>query len=486
MLRKRAARAVGDELAAKREMAGGARSVYAAMYEFHQGSEPLMLWSTGACEGVTEDAFKWAIVSAPAVPEDAGLCPPVSRVVSQLNKMWYVAFHSAVPDVDARGFSRIVSLAVGHTSKELVHASQCSPVLDRCEEVLLGMQERAMNKFRRECGVRYWELTQVLEKHPNLEQKAAEMKALMDKWGIVPVVGSAEGIDVQKFSDINNDLRSMMELVELDCGGLEKVVGMFARDEKASLVRARGSCQKTMLSLDFGGSVSRYSDVWARLFNKGAEMSGDRFRLIDFVEDRIFSHMIFSLFGGATLVVKSQTLFEKAVRFGEKMCLFVPMFEEEWLHVCDEIDVGDCFQYSIVVTKKLMNLTIDHDLIALLDFDKNFYRGPICPESSSVEAIFGSLYGAPSEFSFLMLAMDRLAEIDNTMARTIVKWLDNTPTSFNGIRGVKETLPEPFFGQHELHIIKYLVYSQLNATTSRVIPAVSNSSVDIGFVVHHM
>ena len=46
MLRKRGSRAVGDEIAAKREMVGDARNVYAAMYEFHQGSEPLMLWST--------------------------------------------------------------------------------------------------------------------------------------------------------------------------------------------------------------------------------------------------------------------------------------------------------------------------------------------------------------------------------------------------------------------------------------------------------
>ena len=468
------------------ELAGSISSpnLFFALYEFHQGKEPVTIFSKGELIG-DEVKMKWAVAGQPVVPDGAGLCPPVSRVLSQGGAMSYVSFYTAIPDVDARGFSRSVSFVIAHPSKVLIHAMQCSPVLDRVEEVLMRWQRSAMEKFRVEFGPRFWEISQIVEGRPELVARYNEMKRIVSEWEIAVVEpeDATRDIDPAKFNDINNDLRDISELANISETDLDGILSAFVKDERAALIREMANPVKCQVSMDFGGIESSYPEAMSDMFERAGEFETDMFKVRSFVEDGILAHMIFSILSGATLVVRSSKHFEEAIKFAKKMCLFVPAFIPEYLFVCDTIKADDCYEFAVVATKTLEGITFDHNVIAFLDLDENFYRGPICPQSSYVRQIIAHTCSHVGEFSFLMTAIKRMEIADNKVARLIVAWIHNVPVRYEGERGASVAITTNFFQPHDICVLRYLIYSQINKSRARCLPATSGDTC-IGFVVH--
>ena len=458
---------------------------FVALYEFHQGSEPLTVWTQGQLLG-NESGFRWEVASLPAVPDGAGLCPPISRVLSDRGDLSYIAFYTTIPDVEARGFSRSISFVISHQSKALIHAIQCSSVLDDVESALRKLQANAMDRFRCEFGRVFWEISKIVGDHPKLEAKHNEMKRIAEEWKInaeEPDNSDGVEIDPAKFSEIDNNLRDINQLMGMDQGILDSVIADLVRDERAAWIRERANRVTCKLSMDFGGVESHYPETVSQLFEQAGGFDSDMFKVMTFVNDGILAHMLFSILGGATLVIQSCKFFDEAVKFARKMCLFVPLFSPERLFVCDEIDVDDCYEYSVVATKKIENLTFEHDLISFLDLDGSFYRGPICPESSYVRKMIANMNGEVGEFSFLMTAIKRMEITDNKMARLMASWIDNVPTKYHGETGACAALTQNFFQERDICLLRYLIYAQINTNCARVLPAVGNETC-IGFVVH--
>ena len=383
------------------------------IFEFHQGHVPQVLWNYGSqIEDV--NGLMWYAVTTPAVQESNLDNTKPSTLHSSYKNNDFVAFYELVPDVEARGFTRTVCICA-LSSTDINAISSNTDFENRVLELFQSSVEKAYPVFKKEMEKYVGSLQATIKastaNYELLKNIEDEITNVIKNLDITPDTTQEEQAP-EKFTQINNDLRDVTSLFGFDelIKGLTEISNDTLYSSEIARIHKYAYYKESKLGINFGGITGeKYPSFVSFAFKHKKETKKDRFTLVSLLKSRNFQHIVFSILSGIPFIIESRS--PEAMILARKFSAFVPCFEESSLVFINEENVKTS-KISSIGKSIIICLSLEKDCdqsFAILNLNKCYYEGPLCPFRSFV---FTELSPATNnEASFLLLVFSRLKEL---------------------------------------------------------------------------
>ena len=375
---------------------------YSAIYEFAQGSYP----NIGNLIGVDKNNFFLAVVNTPTDFELSTLRSPPTIICSFFQNIQYIALYIQILDVHARGFTRPIVLVFAYNGEtrngNIMESLMC---LHRNEFLALAeaFQKKANDMFPSELKKYALQFQYVLnhfsEKYPTLPSKFEELKSILPLVGITDLENvefEESEIDPKSFININNNLRPIEQMIDLDTNQ-NKVIEFIKMLPTSQL-------QATVVD-----GLGFNADYFIQTFESDHSM--DSFCLSKLVSRK---DIIFSLLCGITLVIiVPPTKYKEAEQFARKLSILTPLdrpLKKEYIQKVES--VSEILKNDIIITHSC-SVFISKQPFAYLNLEntpETFETPLCCPNNSFVFRFISSTENAQNvnENIFLIAAFNRI------------------------------------------------------------------------------
>ena len=460
---------------------------FCALYEFHQGQVPRAHWHYGNLENINESDFMWIAISAPGVPETTKLCPKPTTISSKYKNYYFLGFYCSIPDSDARGFSRSICLVISNQKQELIDDLFCCDFL---ESFLVKLQDFAMNIFQDEIGMKLETMNYLCnvygKTHSQLQPIFEEMKKIYESTGLnveIDYTKEFEGLEPDKVSIINNDLRDLTEITNF----------VEYEEELNNFFMKLNNSVESTLSLKYKGknilpTIMLFGDVededqFSKLLGMENKFNESKFKMLDFRESGVFHHIVYSLMSGRTLIIESSYI-KDAIFLGERFSYLIPFFKKNLFYVSeDPISLEESLQYLIVITTKFKINLAESDRVAYLNLNKNYYRGPICSQQSIIYQVL-DIKKITTEYE-LVLALLNMLETLKLNILELSYFVDNVPTKLSRIKA-NWNFTTLSGNETDFKIYEYWLYSINNKQKGRTIVLNQKLKTGTGIVTFYI
>lgn len=365
--------------------------LYAAIYEFAQGSCPDIIWETGNIDGSDnkKNDFFLSVVNTPTNVQLSTLNSPPAIVSSNFQNVQYIALYINILDSQARGFTRPIVLVFAYSGDtrngNFMESLLC---LHRKEFLDLAetLQKKAYDIFPSELKNYAIQLRNALsndDKYKTLHSKFEELQRILPVVGITNLEDEnlvQTEINPDSFNRINNDLRPIKDMIDFD-NNVKKIIEFIEKLPKSQL-------QTTVVD-----GLGFNTDLFIQAFE--TDHSSDVFclsRLLTASKKDI----IYSLLCGLTLVLQipSSKFLNDAEQFCKKLSMLTPFDAPLKIKYIQKIDlISKILEYDIIITEFCPNL-VQKLPFALLNI-KNPHEIEIetplsCPAHSFVSNLISS------------------------------------------------------------------------------------------------
>jgi hypothetical protein len=349
----------------------GPRPPYCAIFEFSQGASPRTVYECEPLPDGDRDAFRMAVVNTPTNMLSSWDSPPiVVRAFS--HDLHYIAHFIQIQDVQARGFARAIVFVV---------ASRCAPLVDciacrhreRFQRITAKIQEHSKRLFPTELALYRRSLQNLIarsdgEARALLIAKLGELQRLVDASSIAvadPALRVVDDHPLEFFTQINNNLRGIEELLELE--RIAPAIGLFVR----SLPTDEIAGNLVMSAWQYDGPIGLST---LRIFMGQAD---PLYLIGPLITSRKFQACLFALFSGRTMVLACE---DKAagVAFAERLSVISPL-TQPYAICAKPVEELDYARFPIVIGQR-----INADFVSVLNLDDGTFEGPLCPADSFV------------------------------------------------------------------------------------------------------
>ena len=407
------------------EEKGAPYSLY--IFEFHQGHQPVILYQSGVPINV-DDAFTWYIVTTPAAQDNKLYDQQASVFYSKFNSNYVIVFYLLVPDVEARGFTRTVSICI--SSDKYIHIDfMTKGIVNQISEVFKKTIEKGFSVFSSEMAAYVGSLDASISAYPEAKEILLpirnEITPIIEPLNIIPDNTQASKTP-ESFNTIKYELRDIKALFDYEglIKNLHEILNNSSISGLTNLNMAKYDEKGPFV--DFGGiNGNKYYSFVEKIMYNSTKINNQKYKLISLMKPKVFHHCIYSILTGRTLVIESNSG-ENAKEIAEKFAIFVPFYDESCFKIFDhEINAANVKRYSIVVAPKVVRDA--PEFVSILNTDLGYYDGVICPSSSMIFRNFD--FNVKTESSLLLLSFNRLKEMGNMFILTMYMWTKNVPNT---------------------------------------------------------
>jgi len=435
----------------------GVNSIYCAVFEFLQGSQPRVVWHYGSIDIGLENDFMWYIVSVPSIAETRDIFPKPTHVTSSFNEMKYSAWYMSIPDIEARGFSRSVCLVIASANSSMIdtvnlrfsHAfhsiidmardnssqifwSEIDYHIHLLDEHLKGVSE--MNSYQQQ-----------------LEEKLKRLNEIRNstQYSYEQSNNSKDRCEISALVFINNDLRPIEYLINFS----------IIEQELKSVLKL---CVLPT-SILYGQVL--VPNIFPREYVPMLAISNEKsFQFLNQVG--ILKHCIFSIMIGRPLIIESKN-HEDIISFAE----ILPFRWDNDIHIFDSPSMAvDSIPYSISLTPDIIQG--EDSQVSILSFVRKYYKGPLCPSKSFISAL------APEtkqpEKSFWLKVSFELCTFKERFAKFCLLYLAHTQRTRYDMMVLLE---KHGFSSDDEYIFEYISHSVLSQEKSRKMPHMIRSAL---------
>lgn len=328
------------------------------MFEFAQGSSPKVLWCNSAKLLIDKDSFLLYVVNTPTYVPKNEYNPKPTIIQSEFSTYSYVAVFSAIPDVEARGFSRPIVMVYAHPQKEYILAFY-SIYYDKLLMFSNQLQQNATSFFPNELAEYASCLKHTIEKFPEsktiLSSKMAELDNTLASVGIS--IEDAHNDIVhppEHFTRINNELRPIISLTKFS-DMIEQIVSFSLSLPKSYL---------GIKSMSFVQDKIDSSEI--AIMTKDYTLSS--FKLSSLYHSHVLLDVLFHLLSGKHLYISSIN-HEEALSFARRLSILHPF--------------SSIFSFNEDNSSIFVGFFVDkNEQPGFLDLDASAFVGAKCPKDS--------------------------------------------------------------------------------------------------------
>ncbi|OHS94074.1 hypothetical protein TRFO_39709 [Tritrichomonas foetus] len=424
------------------------QNFFSAIVEFHQGAPLLTVWSQNSLKIGKIDDFLYYVGNTHSIGKEGDILIPPIITQSTFEGHPYFSITSQIPDVNARGFLRVINLIVAHNNTRPIVNQELVDLMNEFQQNALKLFFDEIPTYFLAVNHFYNEITDDDMKKPVLLAMIHEMTPILKKLNIdLNNYQKNEKLKIEHFVILNNELRNIKEIIKFD-ENLERLNTLI---DNISL-SANLPVFKKDKELDFGISSIQPSKFLNYTFNLqnshlyennqpneekdqiqsnqtnqslGLPLnkisSNDKFNKIKFHfssasftplnfqtklnQNEVFGHLIFSLLSGCKLVIVSKNN-EKANELTEQLIHFIPNFDFSKIHVlqgkieieylsqlhasiiiCNEANVYELennFNDNLEQNKENQNEINEICNMSIINLDECLYQGLVCGQKSFV------------------------------------------------------------------------------------------------------
>ena len=445
------------------------------IFEFHQGHIPEILWNCGdSIQNV--DELMWYVVTTPAA-QDSNISNSAPSIFSSyFDSNYFISFYMLIPDSEARGFTRTVSVCIC-SKKEMESTLRANGYINEISNLFQKSVQDSLPSFKIEMSRYIGSLKATMKEYPEsiplLHSIETEIQPLIELINIEPDLNQ-KAETPEKYSKINNDLRDVKKLFNFDSliQGLEDILSRCNNNMNViNQIMNFSQYNENTPFFDFGNIPGDSFPIFAKqAFDYNSEIYPQKTKLNVLMKSKIFHHILYSLLSGFPLVIESNEHFDDAIILGKKFSLFIPFFQQSSLYIQDfnnhrssdgntEIDneplkLSKALKNPITICRNIIKESI-HEYVSYLNIDKCFYEGPLCPQQSLIfnEFDFSNL---TNESSYLLLSFARLKELGNKYVYLVEKILEQ---NHEYMKDMKKFLNTYGYNEADSPILQNWIYS---------------------------
>ena len=388
------------------------------LFEFHQGNQPRTVWKHGP-EINFLDELMWYVVTIPAV-QDASISRfrPVS-LISMFKNMHFLAIYGIIPDIEARGFSRTVCLCILH-DEPVFYQFYVNGVIDQLNNVVKQIRESALPCFSRQLSEYSGRLSATINVSPEsanlLRNIELELQVLLKEMEIIPDMNQQSDC-IDFFNKINNDLRPIEQLFDFKYlkSSIENILHNISICMFSGIVCGKAGYRESMPSLSFAGIGNLqdslpYQKFASLLLSNSSLIDNNRYSMVNLIKSRIIHHCAYTLMTGRSLVIESDNP-SAICSFAKRFSLFIPFFDSTHFLCLNEAVDSSTIPHRYIIVSPCYSRD-NQDKVSVLNYDKGFYEGVICPSTSFIYKDF-DFKSIKKETSLLLYIYQRIKELSS-------------------------------------------------------------------------
>lgn len=430
--------------------------LYSAIYEFAQGSYPIIIWETG--DITDKNDFFLSVVNTPTNVQFSTLSSPPAIVSSFFQNVQYIALYINILDVEARGFTRPIVLVFAYNSNTR-SSNFMENLLCLHRKEFLGLaeslQKKANDAFPSELKNYAIQLRNALnndDKYKTLHSKFEELEK------ILPVVGITDledenfvqtEINPDSFNRINNDLRPIKEMIDFE-NNVKKIYQFIEKLPKSQL-------QTTVVDI-----LGINTDFFIQTFE--TDHATDILCLSKLLSKK---DIIFTLLCGITLVVQvSSKKYNEAEQFCKKLSTITPLDIPLKIAYIREIkSITSILESDIVITHNCPDFGQKYPFAKLNFESSEKFDTPLkCPNNSFVSNLVSSTEAYSSnENIFLITIFNRIKHI---YSKFLIKIAETSERTRQTRERMIEALKSFGFSPDDEPIFRYWIYSMSSKASS--------------------
>ena len=401
-------------------LAANSSKIYAAFFEFMQGSSPQVIWRSVSPEKAVEDALLWFVMSTPRIPsanEDVSR-PLITR--SFMGCVHYIGFYISVADIESRGFSRWLCFAVASGDSSVI---ECVEMLykDRFVEMLGKMFEKSWNLFGAQIRPFVELIDRFLETHretadqpllQQLQERKEKLNQFAEKFQNRMVDRSYQPTEAA-LAQVNNQLRDIGVLI-----GLSEFI-----PEIESILKE--------------ADVDPYELAY-RAISPDQEFAIPKETALGLVrKDSTLLSMLFALNCGITLVIVSEESdLQNAMSLMESLSsLLIYRWSDDCVVCHEPKEPEELLGHSIVVIPSLLG---NNRYVSVFNFTTQEYKGVQCPPHSFLHKILDPMGGTERDISFQLFLHYSLLDMRDKFVRFTALYLTRYPRPFHELPHLME------------------------------------------------
>ena len=452
------------------------------VFEFHQGSQPVILYHNGK-NVQNEDKLLWYVVTTPAAQDSNLINQHTSIFYSTFDNFHIAAFYLLIPDIQARGFTRTVSICICSEldfQMCIINNSIDKKISQYFEESVHNHFSNFLEKMSQYVGGLEATIKEDSKHADLLQQIKIEIMPIIKSLSIEPDL-TQQSRNVKEFTEINNDLRDVTELFDfkLLINNIEQLLTKELFPKTTNMYKAKYDEQFPYL--DFGGiNGEKYPIFVKEIFDHSEEINKQKHKMLYLMKTKIFHHCIYTLLTGKTLVIESSS-YESVELLAKHFTLFVPFFNDDDLYISKEpVIASDIRQYSIVIAPSIERNS--PQFVSILNTNLGYYEGTICPSTSIIYREFN--FKVTTETSLLLLSFNRLKSIGNLFISIMHSWFLNVPNSKDKMK--KEMREEFHLSDADESLFAFWINCVIRGQQKRVVLLSNPALAGVGIVTYSL
>ena len=130
--------------------------------------------------------------------------------------------------------------------------------------------------------------------------------------------------------------------------------------------------------------------------------------MISLIKSKILHHCIYTLLTNRTLAFESE-INNEIYNFALRFSIFIPYFNKNMFQIFNnEVKFNEIRPYSIIIAPKIERTL--NDFVSIINFDKGFYEGAICPNNSFIIKEF-DLKQIKSETTLFIYTFNKIKDL---------------------------------------------------------------------------
>lgn len=348
---------------------------FSALIEFHQGSPLVTVWSQNLLHINITDFFYY-VGNMHSIGNVGEIFIPPTITQSTFNGIPYFSITIQIPDVEARGFLRSITLIVAHDRIRPIISQDLIKIMNNFQQNALNLFLEEIPRFYLSIQFLYDHLSDDDMKKPTLNNMLHEIQPILQQFNLNTENSERnESISIEKIVTVNNELRDIKNLIKWE-ENLDELIKIISLLNHSSDIPSF----EIDKGIEFGISSISMQNFFYYVTKNSINMANFDSKLC---QNGVFGHLIFSLLSGYQVLIVSED-FEKAIEITEILVNFIPMFKESDIQIIDGDEINIHSSSKIIISKNNFDNIDNLKNLSLLDLDESFYQGLICSANSFV------------------------------------------------------------------------------------------------------
>ncbi|EAY20682.1 hypothetical protein TVAG_163780 [Trichomonas vaginalis G3] len=434
-------------------------TLYCALFEFLQNSQPIVVWRYRDLEQKTEFDLMWYIMSVPNIAPTSEPFPKPTFMSSSFENFSFCAIYALIPDIEARGFTRSICLTVVTQKPEIIYSIN-SLYNDKLLNILDQARINAASLFKAEIDPHIEAITQYLKNTTIDENAKLHFQTKLEK-----LLEIRDNFTIETHSvKISKErcLKYATELINYDLRKIEFMIDLpVLQNQIFSILNILSLPTSVIATQLYMPSIA------TSVYVPNIEIPEGR-GLLHLYKNNLLKNSLYSIMTGKTLIIVSSTP-DNWKPLAYSLASLSPFrWKNDILQFNCPVKQTDCLSATIVVAQNIIGA--DSSYASVLNMDSLVFQGKQCPEKSCINKF--QLSDKHNEGTFWLRLNYAIRNVKERFSRFTLIHLTRTPPNEEELNSL---LQQSGFNQCDIPIFAFWTASSRNSERRPLIISVPQS-----------